>query len=179
MVGCFRGNETPEGSDPEFEELVEFGRIEEAARILDQIIFSDDDDDDDDSVSDQIASACTEEHFSQDFYGVMLRVVPGTPRSTIFFYTLEMMLISVCAINSQLADNPSVTQKLAEECGNPASQNASCAGIAGAWIVSGGEGDMYSVCLAMDDLISSDMEGWLRENVRAALPSLVSPEVAV
>lgn len=178
MVGCFRGNEAPEGSDPEFEELVASGRIEEAARRLDQVIFSGEEYDDG-SVSDQISDACSEEHFSQDFYGAMLLVFPGTPRSTVLSYTFEILLISVCAINSQLADDPSITQELAEECGSPVRQEASCAGIAGAWIASGGEGDMYQTCTALDDLISSDMEGWLEDAVRDAIQEFIAPEVTV
>ena len=180
MVGCFRGNEEPEGSDPEFEQLVASGGLQRATRILDEIIFSlEDDDETDDTIGDQIADACSEEHFSQDNYDAMLVITPGTTRSAIFSYTYEMLLISVCAINSQLVDNPPITLELAKECGNPVSKNASCAGIAGAWMGADGEGDLYSVCLEIDDLISSDMEGWLEEAVRSAIQSLLSPEVTV
>lgn len=180
MVGCFRGNEAPEGSDPEFEEIVASGDLEKAARTLDETIFSlDGADDGDDTVSDQISEACSDKHFSQDFYGAILLVVPGTSRSVIYSYTYEMLLISVCAINSQLVDDPSVTQDLAEECGNPISQSASCAGIAGAWAGSGGEGDIYSVCMALEDLISSDMEVWLENAVRSTIQDLIAPEATV
>ncbi len=180
MVGCLRGNKEPEGSDPEFEQLVASGDLQRATRTLDEIIFSlEDDDETDDSIGNLISDACSEEHFSQDYYDAMLIITTGTTRSAIFSYTYEMMLISVCAINSQLVDNPPITLELAEECGNPVSQNAACAGFAGVWIAADGEGDLYSVCLEIDDLFASDMEGWLEEAVRLAIQSLLSPEVAV
>ena len=178
MVGCFRGNEGPEGSDPEFEELVASGDLREAARTLDRIIFSSEDDDDG-SVNDQINDACFEEHFPAGIGSLMFISADGRLGSTHWSFWFEMSLLSTCTINTQLTDDPSVTQPLARECGNPVTQQASCAGIAGAWIVAGGEGDMYQTCLAIDDLISSDMEGWLEETVRSTLRSRISPEVTV
>lgn len=178
MVGCFRGNEEPEGADSVFEELVESGDLRRAARTLDRIIFSAEDEDDG-SINDQINEACYEEHFPAGIGRFMFVSADGTIGSRHHSFWFEMALLAACAINAQLHNDPSVTQPLARECGNPVSQNASCAGIAGAWIGAGGEGDMYSVCLAMDDLISSDMEGWLEETVRRTMQSLLSPEVTV
>lgn len=178
MVGCFRGNEEPEGSDPELEELVASGDLRRAARALDRIIFSTEDEDDD-SLSDQISNACNDEHFPAGIGRFMFISADGTIGSTHYSFFYEMVLLTACAINSQLHNDQSLTQPLARECGNPVSQEASCAGIAGAWIGAGGEGDMYQTCVAIDDLISSDMEGWLEETVRSLLQSLASPEVTV
>ena len=178
MVGCFRGNETPEGSDPEFEELVASGDLQRAARTLDRIIFGTEDEDDG-SISDQISEACNAEHFPAGIDRFMFISTDGTIGSTHYSFWFEMVLLAACTINAQLLNDTSVTQPLARECGNPVSQEASCAGIAGSWIASGGEGDMYSVCLALDDLISSDMEGWLEDAVRSAIQELISPEVTV
>ena len=179
MVGCFRGNEEPEGSDPEFEELVASGDLRRGARALDEIIFGTEDDDDDDSISSQINDACQEEHFPEGIGRFMFVSADGTIGSTHYSLFYEMVLVAACAINAQLSDDTSVTQPLARECGDPVSQQASCAGIAGAWIVAGGEGDIYQTCVAIDDLISSDMEEWLEETVRRTLRSLISPEVTV
>ena len=178
MIGCFRGNEGPEGSDPEFEELVASGDLRGGARALDEIIFSTDDDDDD-SFNSQINDACYEEHFPAGIGSLMFISADGRLGSSHWSFWSEMSLLAACAINTQLPDDSSVTQPLARECGTPVSQEASCANIAGAWIGAGGEGDMYPVCLGMDDLISSDMEGWLAETVRLILQSRISPEVAV
>ena len=178
MIGCFRGNEGPEGSDPEFEELVASGDLRGGARALDEIIFSTDDDDDD-SFNSQINDACYEEHFPAGIGSLMFISADGRLGSSHWSFWSEMSLLAACAINTQLPDDSSVTQPLARECGTPLSREASCANIAGAWIGAGGEGDMYPVCLAIDDLISSDMEGWLEEAVRSILQSLISPEVTV
>ena len=178
MVGCFRGNEEPEGADPEFEELVASGDLREAARALDEIIFSSEDEDDG-SVGDQINDACFDEHFPTGIGSLMFISADGRIGSTHWSFFYEMVLLAACTINTQLQNDPSVTQPLARECGTPVSQEASCAGIAGAWIGAGGEGDMYPVCVEIDDLISSDMEGWLEETVRSAMQSLISPEVTV
>ena len=145
---------------------------------MDRIIFGTEDKDDG-SISDQISDACNDEHFPAGIGRFMFISTDGTMGSTHYSFWFEMVLLAACAINAQLLNDTSVTQPLVRECGNPVSQEASCAGIAGSWIASGGEGDMYQTCTALDDLISSDMEGWLEETVSTTLLSLISPEVTV